>query len=214
MKTAEQYWQEALGIIMSEVNDVIYHTFIKPIIPLRYIGNLFICTLTMDYNAYKDMIKKKYSAKIDNALTQVFGRDMKFVIESDLKENEINNENNNTYKTLRVKENGLREDFLFSGVKEQNGNGLDHQRGRRPDGKSGETVGQYRTGSAGEYRIGDRQQAGGQINQSVSYMGITRMAGNMQIGSKNKDQGCKYAGQTHASDFLIIHADQTLFLFL
>ncbi len=114
MKTAEQYWQEALGIIMSEVNDVIYHTFIKPIIPLRYIGNLFICTLTMDYNAYKDMIKKKYSAKIDNALTQVFGRDMKFVIESDLKENEINNENNNTYKTLRVKENGLREDFLFS----------------------------------------------------------------------------------------------------
>ena len=114
MKTAEQYWQEALVIIMSEMNDVTYQTFIKPIIPLRYTNNLFICSLTIDFPAYKNMINKKYSSKIDSALSQVFGMEMKFVIDSDLIEKNIPEDNPQSYKKLRVKENGLREDFLFS----------------------------------------------------------------------------------------------------
>ena len=112
--TAEQYWQKALEIIMTELNDVTYTTFILPIEPVRYTNSMFICTLSIKIRAYKDMIKK-YSATIDKALTQVFGKKMRFVIDSDLEEEENEEEEVHfPYKRSRVKENGLIDNYRFS----------------------------------------------------------------------------------------------------
>ncbi len=114
MMTAKQYWQKALEIIMTELNDVTYTTFIIPIEPVSYTDNMFICTLSINIRAYKDMIKK-YSSTIDKALTQVFGKKMRFVIDSDLEEEEKENEGNITpFKKSRVRENGLIDNYRFS----------------------------------------------------------------------------------------------------
>lgn len=80
MKTAEQYWREALDILTINLSPIIYDTFIKPLIPLRYEGNNFIFTISIEIGKYRDTIKKLYSQQISDALNQVFGKTMYFKI--------------------------------------------------------------------------------------------------------------------------------------
>lgn len=80
MKTAEQYWSEALDILTINLSPIIFDTFIKPLIPLRYEGNYFIFGIAIDIGKYRDTIKKLYSKQISDALNQVFGKTMYFKI--------------------------------------------------------------------------------------------------------------------------------------
>lgn len=80
MKTAEQYWNEVLDILAIDLSPIMFTTFIKPLIPLRYDDKFFILSLKIDVGMYKDMIKKKYSNQITEALSKVFGKQMNFKI--------------------------------------------------------------------------------------------------------------------------------------
>ncbi|MGN1319418.1 MAG: chromosomal replication initiator protein DnaA [Lachnospirales bacterium] len=80
MKTAEQYWREAMDILAIDLAPIIIDTFIKPLIPLRYEGNNFIFTISIEIGKYRDTVKKLYSKDISEALSQVFGKTMYFQI--------------------------------------------------------------------------------------------------------------------------------------
>lgn len=109
----QNYWNQTLKIISAEMNDVTYSTFIQPITPLRFNDNQFICSINNDYKAYKDLIKKKYSSTIDRALTQVFQKEMYFVIDSDITAADNTNKKSQEKKP-KINKNGLIDNFVFS----------------------------------------------------------------------------------------------------
>ena len=80
MKTAEQYWEEALKYLEDQLTPPIITAFINPLVPLRYTEEIFVFTLSIDVEQYREIINKKYSKAITNALTQVFGKSIVFKI--------------------------------------------------------------------------------------------------------------------------------------
>lgn len=80
MKTAKQYWGEALDILTIKLSSIIYDTFVKPLIPLRVEDDCFIMTLSIEVGQYRDTIKRLYSSPITEALSTVFGKPMTFKI--------------------------------------------------------------------------------------------------------------------------------------
>lgn len=80
MKTVEQYWSEAMDLLTLDLSPIIFDTFIKPLIPLRCEDNVFILTLKIDVGQYRDLVKKKCSTQITDALTKVYGKPMNFHI--------------------------------------------------------------------------------------------------------------------------------------
>ena len=84
MSNIETYWKKTTDVLKQDMNEITFDAFISPIIPIRYTDNLFIGSLNMGVVAYKDIIKKKYSDKINRALTEVFGRPMSFVFDDEI----------------------------------------------------------------------------------------------------------------------------------
>ncbi len=80
MKTAKQYWDDTLEILSKDISSILFDTFIKSLIPLRYDEDCFILTLAINVSEYKQSIKKLFSEQITNALTTVFGKKMTFRI--------------------------------------------------------------------------------------------------------------------------------------
>lgn len=76
MRTAEQYWAQALHILKQDLSPVVFDTFISSLVPVRYDDNIFVMTVKIDVAQYRDIVKKKYSANISSALTKVFNKPM------------------------------------------------------------------------------------------------------------------------------------------
>ena len=112
MYTIEEYWQQIVDILKQDMNEVTLGTFIEPLIPVRYTQSLFICSISINVVAYKDMIKKKYSDKINKAISQVFSREMTFVFDDEIEED---HKEETIKKPVAVqRENGLISDYVFS----------------------------------------------------------------------------------------------------
>lgn len=112
MYTIEEYWQQIVNILKQDMNEVTLGTFIEPLIPVRYTNSLFICSISINVVAYKDMIKKKYSDKINKAISQVFSREMTFIFDDEIQED--HKEETIKKNTSVMRENGLISDYLFS----------------------------------------------------------------------------------------------------
>lgn len=80
MKTAQQYWDEALQYLAGELSPIIYDTYISYLIPIRYSDSTFTLTLSVDVEQYRDLVKKMCSKQINDALLKVFGKPMFFHI--------------------------------------------------------------------------------------------------------------------------------------
>lgn len=115
MSDIHTYWNKTTDILKQEMNNVTYDVFISPIAPVKYTDNYFIGSINMGVAAYKDLIKKKYTDKINKALTEVFKRPMSFVFEDEFNQDTqedktIINDNNITIQ----KENGLIPTYMFN----------------------------------------------------------------------------------------------------
>lgn len=115
MSNIETYWKKTTDVLKQDMNEITFDAFISPIIPIRYTDNYFVGSLNMGVVAYKDIIKKKYSDKINRALTEVFGRPMSFVFDDEISEdnNEVKNQVNDSNIPVQ-RENGLISNYLFS----------------------------------------------------------------------------------------------------
>lgn len=119
MSNIETYWKKTTDVLRQDMNEITFDAFISPIIPIKYTDSLFIVSMNMGVVAYKDIIKKKYSDKINKALTEVFGRPMSFIFEDEFSENtnENTNETNNQINDNNIpfqRENGLISNYLFN----------------------------------------------------------------------------------------------------
>ncbi len=80
MKTIEEYWSAALDVLSESLSPIIFNTYIQTLIPLRCDGDVFVFSIKIDVSQYRDLVKKKCSTEITNALTTVYGKPMSFVI--------------------------------------------------------------------------------------------------------------------------------------
>lgn len=80
MKSAEAYWEEAVELLKKDISPVIFQTFISQLVPKRYDDRVFVFTLKIDVEQYRDIIIKKYQLEITRALSTVFEKEMLFKI--------------------------------------------------------------------------------------------------------------------------------------
>ncbi|MDO4299942.1 MAG: chromosomal replication initiator protein DnaA [Clostridia bacterium] len=113
MSNIEIYWQKITDLLKQEMNEITFDTFISPIIPVKYTDSLFVGSINMSVVAYKDIIKKKYSDKINKALTEVFSRPMSFVFDDEISDTKTKEEPVESIASVQ-RENGLITNYLFN----------------------------------------------------------------------------------------------------
>ncbi len=114
MANIDLYWQQIIDVLKQDMNEITFDAFISPIQPVRYTDSLFICSISMGVSAYKDIIKKKYSDKLNKAISQVFSKPMTFIFEDEVPDD--NEPVVITQEKPQVKQgsNGLIPDYVFS----------------------------------------------------------------------------------------------------
>jgi len=81
MEQIQNIWEEALKIIEGEISDVSFDTWIEPLKPYAIKGRDFVFLIGDPF--YKDMVEKRYTGIIKNALRQSTGIDYNILIHTD-----------------------------------------------------------------------------------------------------------------------------------